>query len=139
MMNTFKLTVLSAEKPFYEGDCYYLAFPSVDGEFGIQANHSNMIAAIVPGTLRVTVPGEEEQIAAISDGIIKVENNTVLILVDTIERYEEIDENRALRAMEEAKEAILQKKSIKEYYDAQARMTRALGRLKTKHYKHVSN
>jgi F-type H+-transporting ATPase subunit epsilon len=93
-----------------------------------------MIAAIVPGTLRIVTPENGEEIAAVSEGIIKVENNTVLILVDTIERPEEIDENRAKRAMEESKEAILQKKSIKDYYSAQARLTRAVNRLKTKHY-----
>ncbi|MEE1351593.1 MAG: ATP synthase F1 subunit epsilon [Clostridia bacterium] len=133
-MNTFKLIVLAADKPFYEGKCNSLVFSTIDGEHGVQANHCNMIAAIVPGTLRIVTPENGEEIAAVSEGIIKVENNTVLILVDTIERPEEIDENRAKRAMEESKEAILQKKSIKDYYSAQARLTRAVNRLKTKHY-----
>ena len=61
-----------------------------------------------------------------------MENNTVLILVDTIERPEEIDANRARREAEEAMEAILQKKSIQSYHTAQARMARALNRLKVK-------
>lgn len=133
-MNTFKLTVLAADKPFYEGECLSLVFSTVDGQHGVQANHSNMIAAIVPGTLRVVTPEKGETIAAVSEGIIKVENNSVLILADSIELPEEIDENRARRAMEEAKEAILQKKSIKDYYAAQARLTRAINRLKTKNH-----
>ncbi len=137
-MNTFNLTVLAADKPFYEGECASLVFSTVDGQHGVQANHSNMIAAIIPGTLRFVTPNNGEQIAAVSDGIIKVENNRVLILVDTIERPEEIDENRARHAMAEAKEAILQKKSIKDYYAAQARMTRAISRLKTKNYKNMN-
>ena len=133
-MNVFKLKVLAADRPFYDGECTSLVVPTGDGEMGIQANHSNMIAAITPGTIRISL-NDKMGIAAISEGIIKVENNEVVILADTIERPEEIDENRAKRAMEEAKEELLQKKSVKDYYAAQARMARAISRLKTKSYK----
>ncbi len=135
-MNSFKLTVLAADRPFFDGDCFSLVIPTSDGEMGIQAMHSNMIAAIVPGTIRVTNE-RGVHIAAVSEGIVKVENGAVLILVDTIERPEEIDVNRANRAIAEAKEALLQKKSIKDYYAAQARMTRAISRLKTKNHRNI--
>lgn len=138
MMNSFKITVLAADKPFYSGKCESLVVPTSDGEVGIQANHSNMIAAVIPGLIRFTA-NENTHIAAVSEGIIKVENGEVLVLVDTIERPEEIDVNRANRAIAEAKEAILQKKSIRDYYAAQARMTRAINRLKTKNYNSLTN
>ena len=131
-MNTFYLEILAADRPFYKGECESMQVPISDGQYGIQANHRNAIAAIVPGTLRLRPPGGAEQIAAVSQGLIKVENNTVLILVDTIERPEEIDANRARREAEEAMEAILQKKSIESDHTAQARMARALNRLKVK-------
>ena len=76
----------------------------------------------------------KEVIAAVSAGLLKVEKNHVLLLVDTAEHPEEIDENRAKRAAEQAKEAILQKKSIQDYYTAQAKMARAIGRLRVKKY-----
>ena len=133
-MNTFNLKVLAADRPFFDGECISLVVATNDGEMGIWANHANMIAAIVPGIMRINSPDGME-IAAVSEGIIKIEDNDVLILADTIERPEEIDVNRAKRAMAEAKEAILQKKSIKDYYAAQARMTRAISRLKTTRYK----
>ena len=133
-MNTFNLKVLAADRPFFDGECISLVVATNDGEMGIWANHANMIAAIGPGIMRINSPDGME-IAAVSEGIIKIEDNDVLILADTIERPEEIDVNRAKRAMAEAKEAILQKKSIKDYYAAQARMTRAISRLKTTQYK----
>lgn len=136
-MNTFKLNVLAAEKPFYEGDCASLVIPTTQGQYGIQAMHRNTIAAIVPGILKITVPDGEEIIAAVSEGLVKIENNQVLLLVDTAESPEEIDENRARRSAEHAKEAILQKKSIQDYYSAQAKMARAIGRLKAKKYEHL--
>ena len=131
-MNSFTLNVLAAEKPFYDGECVSLIVPTNDGQYGIMANHNYMIAAIVPGVLKFTKPDETVIVAAVSEGLVKVENNSVLILVDTIELPEEIDENRAKRAAEQAKEAILQKKSIQDYYSAQAKMARALGRLRAK-------
>lgn len=131
-MNEFKLVVFAAEKPFFEGDCISLVFPTVDGQYGIQAKHSNMIAAIVPGELRITTPTGLQAIAAVSEGLIKVENGQVLLLVDTAERPEEIDVNQAKHSIEQAKEAILQKMSIQDYHAAQAKMARALSRLRVK-------
>lgn len=133
-MNRFELNVLAAEKPFYEGDCVSLVIPTTNGQYGIQAMHSNMIAAIVPGMLKITAPDGEETIAAVSEGLVKVEDGHVLILVDTAERPEEIDENHAKRSAEQAKEAILQKKSIQDYHAAQAKMARAISRLRVKKY-----
>ncbi len=127
-MNVFQLTVLAADKPFYDGPCESLRFPGSDGQYGIQANHRNMIAAIVPGTLRFQTAAEE-QVAAISEGLIKVEDNHVLILADTIERPEDIDVNRAKRDADEAQEILLQKRSLQDHHTARARMVRALNRL----------
>ena len=134
-MNIFTLNVLAAEKPFYEGECVSLVIPTIDGQYGIQAMHSNMIAAIVPGTLKLTIPDGQEIIAAVSEGLVKVEDNHVLLLVDTAERPEEIDAKRAEVSAAQAKEALLQKKSIQDYYSAQAKMARAVSRLNVKKYK----
>ena len=131
-MSTFRLDILAADRPFYKGECEYLQVPTSDGQYGVLAHHRNAIAAIVPGTLRMRPPGGEEQIAAVSQGLIKIENNTVLLLVDTVERPEEIDANRARREAEEAREAIVQKQSIQSYHTAQSQMARALNRLRVK-------
>ncbi len=134
-MNSFDASILSADRVFYEGPCESLRFPTIDGLYGVQAHHRNMIAAIVPGTLCFRVPGGKDQFAAVSEGMIKVENNHVLILADTIERPEEIDANRAMRDAEEAREILLQKKSVQSYHSAKAQMARAMNRLKVKaHY-----
>lgn len=131
-MNTFRLQVLASDKPFYDGECISLVIPTSGGQYGIQAMHSNTICAIVPGTLKFTAPDGQRHIAAVSQGIVKVENNHVLMLVDTAERPEEIDENIARRTAEESKEEMLQKRSIQDYYAAQVRMARAINRLRVK-------
>lgn len=131
-MNTFQVAILAADCAFYEGPCESLVVPTIDGQYGILAHHSNMITAVVPGMLQYKAENEPAQVAAVSAGLVKIENNEVLVLVDAIERPEEIDENRAKRAAAEAKEAILQKKSMQEYRMAQANLARAINRLRVK-------
>ena len=131
-MDTFQVHILAADKTFYEGPCVSLTIPTSDGEQGILAHHSSMIAAVRPGTLRYQVPGEEPRLAAVSPGMVKVEDNDVLVLVDSAERPEEIDVVRAQREIEEAREALLQKRSRQEHQIAQATMARALNRLRVK-------
>ena len=118
-MNEFEVNILAADRPFYQGPCVHLQVPISTGQYGILAHHRNVIAAIVPGKLRLRTPDGAEQTAAVSRGFLKVENNHVLLLADTIERPEEIDANRARREAEEAQAA-------------QARLARAINRLKVK-------
>lgn len=131
-MNTFSLTILEAEEIFFAGPCESLVIPTIDGQYGIQAMHHNLVAPIMPGILSYRTSEGETTTAAVSNGIIKVEDNEVLILVETAELPEEIDENRARRAEAAAKEALLQKQSIREYNDAQAKLARAISRLRVR-------
>ena len=131
-MNTFKVHILSAHRTFYEGECESLIMPAVDGQYGVQAGHSNTITAIVPGELSFRIPGKDWQTVAVSAGIMKIENNDVLVLADSILLPEEIDEERAQREIAEAKEAMLQKLSRREYLSAQAQLARAASKLKVR-------
>ena len=131
-MEVFQVHILAADQTFYEGPCLSLTIPTSDGEQGILAHHSPMIAAVKPGTLRYQIPGEEPRLAAISPGMVKVEKNDVLVLVDSAERPEDIDTVRAQREADEAREALLQKRSRQEHQIAQATLARALNRLRVK-------
>ena len=131
-MEAFQVHILAADKTFYEGPCVSLIIPTSDGEQSIWAHHSSMIAAVQPGTLRYQIPGEEPRMAAVSPGMVKVERNEVLVLVDSAEHPEEIDEVRAKREADEAREALLQKRSRQEHQIAQATLARALNRLRVK-------
>ena len=131
-MDNFPVHILAADEPFYEGPCESLSVPTITGMYGVLAHHTNVILAIVPGTLRYRCEGEEEKLAAVSAGMMKVENGEVLVLVDSAERPEEIDANRAKEAADRAKEELLQKKSIQEYRMAQSNLARALSRLQVK-------
>ena len=138
-MDTFQVHILAADRIFYEGPCVSLTIPASDGERGILAHHENMMAAIQPGVLRWQVPEQETQLAAVSPGMVKVEHNDVLVLVDSTERPEEIDEARARREADEAREALLQQKSRQEHQLAQSTLARALNRLRIKSHSGMIN
>lgn len=129
-MKSFKIHILEADNTFYEGECESLMVPTSNGQYGVLAGHSNTITAIVPGIMTYRTPGGEDLLASVSAGLLKIENNDVLVLVDAAERPEEIDANRARRLADAAKEAILQKKSILEYRAAQTNLSRAIAQLR---------
>lgn len=136
-MKPFNLRVLSPDHPYYEGQCESLVITTTEGEYGVLADHSNTIIAVAPGTIKIkplydSGAPKEPMTAAVSYGVIKIENNQVLVLVNSIENPEEIDEARALRDVEAAKEAMLHQQSEKDYIMAKARMARAMNRLKVK-------
>lgn len=131
-MTEFTLHILEADGVFYDGKCISLVIPTTEGLYGIMANHENMISALVTGMVKYTTPDGEEHYAAISKGLLKVEDNEVLVLTESAEHSEEIDENRARAEAELALEEMKERKSLEEYQIAQARMARAINRLKIK-------
>lgn len=134
-MNTFTLKILAAERVFYDGVCVSLIVPTLDGLYGVQAKHEDVILAIVPGTLTVRTDAGDEIVAAVSLGVLKIEDNRVLLLADTVERADEIDERRAEQAAAWAKAELQRKKSAQEQRLAQEHMARALSRIKTAKYR----
>ena len=131
-MSSFRVHILAVSHTFFDGDCESLIVPTSEGQYGILAGHSNTIRAIVPGKLPYRVPGGSPQYAAVSAGLVKIENGEVLVLVDTAERPEDIDALRAKEAADAAREALLQKQSIQEYHMAQTTLARAIARLRVK-------
>ncbi len=79
----------------------------------------------------------EWKYAAISEGFIEVLPDRAVILADSCELPEEIDIKRAEEARERAQEMLRQQQSIREYYETQAALNRAMNRLKIsqKHFK----
>ena len=132
-MNSFLLQIYEADGTFFDGECESLIVPTQTGSYGIQAGHSNVVLAIVPGVMQYRVAGSEEMVpAAVSNGVLKMEDGKALMLLDSAEHADEIDIARARRALDEAKEQMLLKGSRVEYNAAQARLARAMNRLKLK-------
>ena len=131
-MNEFQCIIASSDKIFYDGPCLSLVVPAWDGEYAFMAKHQECVAAVSIGTLRVKKPDGSVVLGVCGLGLVCFEKNRAVVLVDTIERPEDIDEVRAREAMERAQEQLRQKQSIYEYRMSKASLARAVSRLKEK-------
>ena len=123
-MNSFILNITASSGEFYQGSCESMVLPVKDGVYGVQAGHSPVLVAIHMGMLKFTVDGETREIL-VGDGIAEVTPTFVLLLVDSAERPEDIDKNRAEAARIRAEERLQHQKSMHEYYQSQIALQRA--------------
>ena len=129
-MNSFSLNITASSGEFYQGSCESMVLPVKDGVYGVQAGHSPVLVAIHMGMLKFTVDGETREIL-VGDGIAEVTPTFVLLLVDSAERPEDIDKNRAEAARIRAEERLQHKQSMHEYYQTKIALDRAMQRLQT--------
>ncbi len=130
-LHSFQVNIYEADSTFFDGLMVSLVIPTIDGEYGIQAMHRDLVIAIVPGIMKYRLPEDDRQYtASVSEGMVRIEDGKVLILVNSAERPEEIDAERARAQAEEAKEIMLQKRSLQEYYSAEATLRRATARIR---------
>lgn len=129
-MNSFSLKVYESDGVFYEGEVIKVTVPAIDGEYGIWAGHENVVMAVVPGILRFTTFEEKTYLASVSNGMFRVDDGEVLVLVETAEHPEEIDVKRAKRKEEAAREAMRNNNSLREYRLAELQLKREMVRLK---------
>ncbi len=128
-MNVFHLQIIACERVFYDGDCQSLIFNGFDGRMQILAHHSPMATTVAVGEVRFRDGEGTEHTVIVSDGMVKVENNTAVLLALSADRPEDIDIARERQAMETAREQMQQKQSIVEYNLSSAAMARAMARL----------
>jgi F-type H+-transporting ATPase subunit epsilon len=131
-MREFDLHIIEADTDFFNGKCVSLVIPTTEGMYGIQAMHENIVAAVDIGVVKYTLPDGTRCHAAVSNGIVKVENNKVLILVESAEDPDEIDEERAHDEEEMAKDILSGKADRFNYRAAKGMLARAANRLKIK-------
>lgn len=129
-MNSFILNITASSGEFYQGSCESMVLPVKDGVYGVQAGHSPVLVAIHMGMLKFTADGETREIL-VGDGIAEVTPTFVLLLVDSAERPEDIDKNRAEAARIRAEERLQHKQSMHEYYQTKIALDRAMQRLQT--------
>ena len=130
-MATFHLKIIAYDKIFYDDEAVSIVLPAVDGEIQIMANHEEYVIALKEGEVRITTPDGKMIPAVCGSGFVEVNSdNQVEVLVDTIERPEEIDVRRAREAKERVEERMRQHQSKMEYHRNTASLARAMARLK---------
>lgn len=131
MAALFLLEVMTPERLFFKGEVEYVIAKGIDGYFTIMKGHTPMVAALQIGEMTIKVEGQE-RLAVNTEGYMEVRPDRVLVFAQSCEWPEEIDENRAKRAIKKAEEALRQKESIYENKSTKIALTRAMVRLSAK-------
>ncbi|MCR5403781.1 MAG: ATP synthase F1 subunit epsilon [Butyrivibrio sp.] len=141
LVKTFHLQVISVNGVFFDDEAEEIILPCDDGELAILAGHEEAILAIYEGIIKIKDSKGKWKIGVVSIGSVQVTvDNRCIVLVNTVEKPEDIDRRRAQEAYEFAMEHLQQKQSIKEFKKSQAGLARALTRLKAaSKYQGLSN
>ena len=105
MANTIQLEIITPTKVFDEGQVEYVRAPSLDGLFGVQSKHAPAIIAMKTGEIKVVKEGKTNYFST-SGGFADIRPENVQLLVETAERGEDIDKERAQTALEKAKKSL---------------------------------
>ena len=124
-------SIITPDGSIFSGDVDAISLPTPDGEITVLPHHIPLISIVVPGTIMIR-QGKDEQIFAVSQGVIEVDGKTIRVLTDTADRAEELQE-AAVEAAKTAAEKLLSEKrhDSEGFAEATALMERELARLTT--------
>ena len=128
-MAELTLEIITPEKPIFKDQIESVTIPGTQGSFQILKNHAPIISSFEIGIIKVKKAAAETYYTT-SGGTVEVSHNKVLVLADSIEKVEDIDEDRAEQAKKRAEERL--RKKHEENIDearAKAALNRALNRL----------
>lgn len=129
MAASFSLSVVTPEKVFFDGETTQIIVRTTDGDIGVLANHTSLVADLPSGPLKVKQEDGSWRIAAISTGLLKVGGNKVSILANAVEWADEIDVEWAKRSEEDARRRLQEKQDKHELDLAELKLMRALNRI----------
>jgi F-type H+-transporting ATPase subunit epsilon len=75
-----QVEVVSADEVVWSGEATNIIAKTVDGDIGILANHSPVLAVLAPSAVEVVCPDGKREIIAVEGGFISVSRGRVSIL-----------------------------------------------------------
>ncbi len=129
MAASFRLIVVTPEKVFFDGETTQIIVRTTEGDIGIMANHTSLVASLPSGPLKIKQDNGEWHIAAVSTGLLKVGGNKVSILANAVEWGEDIDIEWAKRSEEDARRRLSEEQDRHALDRAELKLKRALNRL----------
>src|SRR5947207_9498754 len=127
--DTLHVEIVTAERELYSGEANMVSAPGTEGRLGILPRHAALLTTLSPGALNIK-RGDTEEPIFVSGGFLEVSNNSVIVLADTAELAEEIDQARAQEARRQAQEQLAQAQSDTERAELLGALERAMPRLR---------
>ena len=129
-MSSFHLEILTPFGHYYNGDVDYLEFRNPDGVLGILPHHTPIITPVVLCEIVVKIKGNRHCYATTGGLFNMKKDGSASLMLQTIERSDEIDVARAKRALERAEARINAHKDTLNLKRAQDAIKRAENRIK---------
>lgn len=135
-MKTLQFKIVTPERVVFEDTVDAVILPTVEGEITVLPHHIPLVSLLQAGILRIKKDAEEIPLA-VSSGVIEVDGGRVVVLADTAERAEELEEKKIEGARAAALALMEEKRGDTEgFAEATAALERELARLKVaKRYK----
>ena len=130
MAMTMHCDIVSAERSIFSGLVEMVVAAGSLGDLGIAPGHAPLLTALIPGPVRIVMPGGEEEVFYVSGGFLEVQRGIVTLLADTALRAGDVDEAAALEAKEEAERAMANQEADFEYGRAAAQLAEAAAQLR---------
>jgi F-type H+-transporting ATPase subunit epsilon len=96
MPEKIHLEVVTPERKVFEAEVDRVEVPGLDGELGILPGHTELVSQLKPAGLLTYHRGDEKGEMAISDGLVEVSSDRVIVLANRATRPEDIDLAKAL-------------------------------------------
>ena len=128
-MESFSIEIVTPIKVLNQENVNYVRCPGIDGSFGIMKKHRQGVIALDVGEIKIDANGGTDWYAT-SGGFVEIGLDKIELLLESVEKSNEIDVKRATGALERAKD---RKKNFTEKIDSvrlEASLSRALNRLK---------
>jgi F-type H+-transporting ATPase subunit epsilon len=106
MADTFELEIATPERSIVKERAVRAQIPGKDGYMGILPDHAPLLSQLGIGTLSYVTPQGSKYAVAIHGGYVEVLDNQVRVLADVAEAGQDIDAERARRALDRAKQAM---------------------------------
>ncbi len=103
------VSIVSAEKELFSGEVSFFAGTSRSGELGVFPGHLPLLTELVPGQVRLKMADGVEDVFWVSGGILEIQPNQIIVLAESAERADDLDEAEALAAKQRV-ETMLQKR-----------------------------
>lgn len=96
--------IATPEKVVFQKNIRQVTVPTTSGEITVLPNHIPLISTLKPGVIEIKDEKGEEEIIAVAGGFIEVLQDKIVILADTAERAQDLDEERIKEAKQKAED-----------------------------------
>jgi F-type H+-transporting ATPase subunit epsilon len=127
MPDPFPVQLVSPEQVLFDGEAEMVVCRPVDGSIAFLNGHVPYLGALADDEVRILLPGEGEEVAAVHGGFVQMTGDHLVVLSDLAELKDQIDVPRAEQAKRVAEESLARDPDDQE---AQAALARAETRLK---------